>query len=361
MPTLLSHVLVAFTIEFDNEAERRLPHRTTSQRVAARRSAGGPWLVSLVMYANLMQFVQEDGVRVADLQRLARVQNLSLEGMRRWGYITLDGSREKKRVAQETVVRPTEAGRRAQQICRPLAAHVEKRWRAQFGDKAIDDVRSALQALVQRLELALPDYFPVLGYGLRVAAVATWRAGSRPSGFAHRDVPLFTLVSQVLLAFTLAYERSADVSLAIGANVLRVLGEDAVRVRDLPRLSGVSKESIKMSVGFLTRRGDAVVESDRETLVPTVRLTPKGVRSKAAYTELVVTVEERWKQRFGAARVRALRNSLERLVGDPADASSPLFERLVLNPDGWRARLPTREVLPHHPMVLHRGGFPDGA
>jgi hypothetical protein len=30
LATLLSFAVVAFTIEFDNEAEHRLPHRTTS-------------------------------------------------------------------------------------------------------------------------------------------------------------------------------------------------------------------------------------------------------------------------------------------------------------------------------------------
>jgi hypothetical protein len=31
LSTLLSHLLVAFNIEFDIEAERRMPHRTTRQ------------------------------------------------------------------------------------------------------------------------------------------------------------------------------------------------------------------------------------------------------------------------------------------------------------------------------------------
>ena len=30
-------------------------------------------------------------------------------------------------------------------------------------------------------------------------------------------------------------------------------------------------------------------------------------------------------------------------------------------PDGWRAKVRAPETLPHHPMVLHRGGFPDGS
>jgi hypothetical protein len=27
----------------------------------------------------------------------------------------------------------------------------------------------------------------------------------------------------------------------------------------------------------------------------------------------------------------------------------------------WRASVPNPETLPHYPMVLHRGGYPDGS
>jgi hypothetical protein len=30
-------------------------------------------------------------------------------------------------------------------------------------------------------------------------------------------------------------------------------------------------------------------------------------------------------------------------------------------PDGWRAKVRRLEVLPYYPMVLHRGGYPDGS
>jgi hypothetical protein len=30
-------------------------------------------------------------------------------------------------------------------------------------------------------------------------------------------------------------------------------------------------------------------------------------------------------------------------------------------PDNWRARVKPPLVLPHYPMTLHRGGYPDGA
>jgi hypothetical protein len=48
LATLLSQVPVAFTIEFDNEAERQMPHRT-SRHGSTPGSLHAPWLVSLVM------------------------------------------------------------------------------------------------------------------------------------------------------------------------------------------------------------------------------------------------------------------------------------------------------------------------
>jgi len=59
--------------------------------------------------------------------------------------------------------------------------------------------------------------------------------------------------------------------------------------------------------------------------------------------------------------IRTLRESLERLVGEPAARQSPLFRGLEPYPDGWRASVRKPDTLPHYPMVLHRGGFPDGS
>ena len=44
LPALLSQLLVAFTIEFDNEFERQTPHRTTNHGGVP----GAPWLVSIL-------------------------------------------------------------------------------------------------------------------------------------------------------------------------------------------------------------------------------------------------------------------------------------------------------------------------
>jgi len=87
----------------------------------------------------------------------------------------------------------------------------------------------------------------------------------------------------------------------------------------------------------------------------------KGREAQEAYRRLLAAIEKRWEARFGAEVIDRLRESLERLAGEPGAKSSPLFRGLEPYPDGWRASKPRPETLPHYPMVLHRGGFPDGS
>jgi hypothetical protein len=71
--------------------------------------------------------------------------------------------------------------------------------------------------------------------------------------------------------------------------------------------------------------------------------------------------EGRWQERFGKSAILKLRESLEALVGGATAPVSPLFQGLEPYPDGWRAAVRKPHTLPHYPMVLHRGGFPDGS
>ena len=71
LPVLLSQSLVAFTIEFDNESEHRIVHWTTNGGRGDRPS-GAPWLVSQVLWVNVLQYIGDDAIRVADLRALAR-------------------------------------------------------------------------------------------------------------------------------------------------------------------------------------------------------------------------------------------------------------------------------------------------
>lgn len=161
LPTLLSQVLVAFTIEFDNESEHRIAHSTT--RGQASDSRRGPWLVSQAMWANFMQFIDPDGVPLSEVEGLAAITNLA--GMKRWGYVVVEPDPADDRpepLRSDLVVRPTRAGRKAQEISQPLADEIEQRWQGRFGEEQIGRLRESLEALVDRFDIELPQYLPVV-------------------------------------------------------------------------------------------------------------------------------------------------------------------------------------------------------
>jgi DNA-binding MarR family transcriptional regulator len=353
----LSQLLVAFTLEFDNEFEHRMPHRTAADGGSA--SARGPWLVSQVMWANVMRLVPAEGLPLRALAGPNGVPKLS--GLQRWGYLVVEPDPADIRPvppAADWSVWPTKAGRRAQELWRPLAAEIEQRWRDRFSNVVLDELRECLLVLNNP---DLPHYLPVLGYGL-LANTATPDPGP-----ADQDPDLSVLLSQVLGAFTAEFEAESRLSLAISADVLRVIDDGGVRVGDLPLLGGVSKEAVSMAVGYLESGRFVVVGTDpahgRSKLV---RLTSRGSGAKAEYVRLVDEIVGRWRQRYGGDVVTRLGRVLDSVDG------AALALGLQPYPDGWRAAKPYRyqtdavvkgpyAALPHHPMVLHRGGFPDGS
>jgi hypothetical protein len=91
------------------------------------------------------------------------------------------------------------------------------------------------------------------------------------------------------------------------------------------------------------------------------RLIAKGLDAQAAYRRRLGVIDERWRSRFGRGDIGNLRESLECLVDEPAAQQSLLFQALEPYSEGWRATVRKPETLPHYPIVLHRGGFPDGS
>jgi DNA-binding MarR family transcriptional regulator len=288
-----------------------------------------------------------------------------LNGMVRWGYIVVepDPDRGSKSPRSDWVIRATPAGRKAQEIWRPLFGAIEKRWQERFGKGEIDQLRESLWTLVSRIDADLPDCLPILGHGLfsrgpdRKRRTADGHGNGLDSG-----LPLPALLSRVLLLLAIEFERESDLSLAISANLVRVLDEKGVRARDLPVLTGVSKEAISMAMGILQKKRVAVVEPYRTGGPAKVaRLTPGGREAQRAYRQRLDIIETRWLARFGKETIRTLRDLLERLAGVPTAHLSPLVLGLEPYPDGWRASVRRPNTLPHYPMVLHRGGFPDGS
>jgi DNA-binding MarR family transcriptional regulator len=329
LSTLLSHALVAFTIELDNAFEQRMPHKTAT---GAAKGGRGPWLTSYAMYANFLRLVDDTGTPLPELRDAARITNLN--GLIRWRYVTV----------AEGIVRPTAWGVQARAIWRPLAAEIEARWVARLGASEIVALCAALRAVLERFPRSLPAYLPVLRADMRSLPT---RAGTAP---APDD--LSSLLAGVLLAFTLDFEQESPLSLPLCANILRVLGATAVNMRDMPARSGVSKEAIGMALGILDRRGLVVIEPNPDRRGQGARLTDQGAAARRDFGALLAEIESRWRQRMSDADIEALRAVLARIAPRLTEGTTP-------PPTGWRAGL--KRPLPHHPMVLHRGGYPDGA
>src|SRR6202041_1080554 len=77
--------------------------------------------------------------------------------------------------------------------------------------------------------------------------------------------------------------------------------------------------------------------------------------------ERLGTVEDRWRDRFGRDTIGALRRPLEALALGADGQPPPLFQGLEPYPDNWPAAVRPPRTLPYYPMVLHRGGYPDGS
>ena len=364
---LLSQALVAFTIEFDNESEHQIQHRTTR---GPATGSGGPWLVSQVMWANFMRFIPPGGVPLREVSALAAITDL--RGLQRWGYVTAepdpaDGRAKPPRL--DWVVRPTAAGERAQHIWRPLQDEIERRWRNRFGTGQISSLTGSLRAVARQTGLVLPPYLPVVG--VYPADHSAWLAAGRQAG--RRVGPgLAALLSHVLLAFAIDVERESPLTMVVGSGALRMLARDPVRVADLPVRAGLSKEAISMALGLLERRGYAVVEPDPAASRGKVaRLTTRGRWAQQEYQRLVSAVEQHWRDRFGAEHTGALTDALRGLFAD-AGGQQRIAAGLVPYPGGSRAHPPylsqteailadPATALPYYPMVSHRGGYPDGS
>jgi hypothetical protein len=344
LPTLLSHALAAMVVGIDNELEARMPHATT---MGAKRGVppAGPWLVSWAVWANLLRFVPPGGIRLGDLGECPGVQLTAVRGTNpgvvRWGYVTVEGD----------IVRPTPALVAAAETLPALPAIVEQAWADALGAEPVRRLRGALTAILDRADVVLPHYLPGLDDHM-------WTRGDlrSPRSEATADLDLVALLAQVLLLYTLDHEATATVPLAMSANLLRVVDPDGTPARDLARRAGISTQALAFLTGW--RQVPTLTVEAQPKLVT---LTSAGEDARAEYERLPGTIEQAWQARFGADTTRALRAALEDVVVAPTLDDTPLAGLIAPPPDGWRSWVRRPLTLPHFPMTLHRGGYPDGA
>jgi DNA-binding MarR family transcriptional regulator len=318
----MSQALVAFTVEFDNEFERRMGE---SGNPGAR--------LSLVVWSNLMRFLAEGGMSVRDLaaRALAPQERIKFQlgCLERWGFIVLQPNSANDRtnatythrrggrdvrvgwgsgrgIRADSLVRLTSLGLKAVEVWKPLLGQIEKRWRARFGDREIRRLRESLRAVADQFDMELPHGLPALVNGTEAEAY--------PSRTTQGVGPLClpALLSQLLLAFALEFDRASKAPLALSSNPLRILGDKPVRAADIPLLTGCSPET--SGVGWQIKPY-VVIEADRTAKRgKTLRLTPLGLQAQQTYRRLVREIEARWEPRFGRDEVRNLRASLQDLL-----------------------------------------------
>lgn len=333
----MSWTWVALVIELDNAVESR-----GSEHVGQR------FRISYPMWANGLRLIDEKGITVDELQARAHAR-CNLAGLERWGWIAVGDRGAKRRVGYgtqrgiraDTVVRPTRAGVDARLLWPGAVAEVETRWEARFGAESIASLRRALDSGRGNLPWSLPEVHPSDRFVTHVIE------GEE----AETDHPLVAALGRALSAMTVGHEANAAASLPIAANALRLLADRALSARQLATVSGISREAAAMATGVLVRSGLGVLGPRRA-----LALSGRGSDAFVEYRALAPRIE--------AGELRAV---LEAIVH-----GGRLAEGLVPPPGCWRGAPPylaqTRRILadplaalPSQPMVLHRGGWPDGA
>jgi len=343
LSALLSQVLVAFTVELDNAFDRRMSE------------AGYPGTaLSVVVWANLIRFVGENGIPVRDLAAqvpsVEKHTHFMLGCLERWRVITLqpdpqdqrpvpqrahrlagrvlrDGWGSGRGIRSGWLVHLAAKGRQASQIWPPLFPAIESRWEKRFGEDEIRRLRDSLEHVAGQLNVMLPQGLP-----------AGWERGEEfppRTGRAGERLPLPALLSQVLFAFRMEFDGESPVPLPLCANTLRVLREGPVRAADIPRLTGGSPETT--DVGWELKPFVVVEPDPAAKRRKVIRLSPRGVVAVETGRRLLEDIEARWEARYGKQPIRDLRESLHALFERYAGDRPLLAEGLVPAPGTVRS------------------------
>jgi len=287
-------------------------------REVGRRAMPGLPTPSLVLWADLLRVVPDDGLPVADLASAARISRRAAKawlGMEKLGWLELRGP-----TPRTGTVHLTPLARSARRSWGELIASAEEVWCARTG-AASATLREALEAFVARLPIELPHY-PVpygpadpsaIGGGSVPAKPgppripphgADWEPVPRVGADSARGLHLHALLSQALMAFTIDYEEAAGFPMAVAALLAAAMPNGAEPLSHLPPGLGVNGTGKSL----LERHG--VVQVTGSGQHRTAALTGRGRLIRDAHPAKVAAVDPLWRQRYGEDAVDALADAL---------------------------------------------------
>jgi predicted transcriptional regulator len=357
----------------DETFEQRMPHSATVKGAGLKQ--GRPWLVSQVMYTNLLRHIDAGGTAFGELQAHCATSQAAcksqLNHLGWWGYVT--GAKPAgvaRPKPSDHIISFSPGGQQACEMFEPIPCEVEQRWSARFGKSTITELRRALEPFAGAAPSGLPHHLPVVQYGEGMRTQVEFPAPARAEEGPAEELDLSALMAQTLLLLTLDFEAESEVSLPHLANILRVLEVDLLPSKEIHQRAGVSKESVSASLTYLTKQG--LLASEGKGASALVCLTPEGKKARSAANRRMAAMEKSSQVRHGKGTVDRLRTALDSLLSQGEGPGSKMAEGLASHEGGWRTHknyaarteavlADPRGALPHHPMVTHRGGFPDGS
>jgi hypothetical protein len=299
LSALLSQILVAYTVELDCEFERRMLQ--TECRCAR---------LSLVIWLNLLQFLADGPISVRTLASRALMAEVGVKAalgcLERWGVVVLQpgkraGFGSGRGIRADWPVRLTASGETAVRIWPGLIPEIDARWSKRFGDD-VTKLRRSLEAIERQIDMELPQ-------GLPVALLKLPEFGPRKSP-AEDGLPVAVLLSRVLLAFALEFERESQAPISLCANAIRVLSDEPVPEAEIPKRTGCSEETA--GIGWQHKPYIIVERDPGRGRGKFVRLSGAGIKAQQEYYRCTRDVEERWRKRFPATN--EIRASLTALL-----------------------------------------------
>ncbi len=116
------------------------------------------------------------------------------------------------------------------------------------------------------------------------------------------------------------YQRGYSDLIAAHLNVLQYPGPENMRPSDLASRTRMTKQALNYLLGQMERLGYLErVEDSADQRFKRIHLTPRGRAAGAAMREVVLEVEDEWRQKLGPRRFAELRDLLAQLNDAPED------------------------------------------